>query len=546
MAVDYLSAINKQGSGLNITQIVDSIVQAETAPIASRIQKNIDEKNAVISGYAVVSAELDKMKDYANATKGSTAFSVNSNNSAVEVKVSDQSLANAFDASISVSALATSQTIEFLGFSSKSATINKGSINIDFGSWSGNTFTTNSDKSAQSITINDSNNTLSGLATELSALSGVNATVTDKGDGTFSLIINSDTGAKNALRLSVTEDASDSGLSTFDTTSNNSSKQVVAAQDAAFTVNGVQITRASNTITDLIDGYEFKLNATTSSAASVIASIDADLAYSTVKGFVEVFNSVNSTIDSLTNKGANGTEKGALSRDVVMAGIKRNLRSIITDALPGFEDNPRYISELGIRTERDGSLSLTEDNFRKNFTREPILFDVMVNSLARSSNPSVSVRHPSDILQPKGGVYSFSETGTDAQNTTLGGVALVGSEASGTRSYAAVSGDTAGLRLTSTGSAQNASIYYGESFLSKLSSYIKGVTGPLGTLASSTTDANSTISDFTDEQTNLDEKIAAMTDRYMGQFAAMETAVSGFKKTGEFLTGFIDSMKPKD
>ena len=33
-----------------ITQIVDSIVQAETAPIASRIQKNIDEKNAVISG----------------------------------------------------------------------------------------------------------------------------------------------------------------------------------------------------------------------------------------------------------------------------------------------------------------------------------------------------------------------------------------------------------------------------------------------------------------------------------------------------------------
>ena len=170
----------------------------------------------------------------------------------------------------------------------------------------------------------------------------------------------------------------------------------------------------------------------------------------------------------------------------------------------------------------------------------------MVNSLTRSSNPSVSVSHPSDILQPKGGVYNFSETGTDAQSTTLGGVALVGSEASGTRSYAAVSGDTAGLRLTSTGSAQNATIYYGESFLSKLSSYIKGVTGPLGTLASSTTDANSTISDFTDEQTNLDEKIAAMTDRYMGQFAAMETAVSGFKKTGEFLTGFIDSMKPKD
>ena len=546
MAVDYLSAINKQGSGLNITQIVDSLVQAETAPIASRIQKNIDDKNAVISGYALLSVELDKLKDYANTTKGSTAFSVSSDNTAVEVKVSDQSQAKAFDASIAVSALASSQTLEFSGFASKTAAINKGTINIDFGAWSGNTFTQNPDKSALSIQITDANNNLSDLAAALSNLSGVNATVTDKGDGTFSLIVNSETGAKNALRLSVTEDGSDSGLAAFDTTTNNSNKQVVAAQDAALTINGVQITRTSNTITDLIDGYEFKVKNTTSSAANVIASIDTDLAYTTVKGFVDVFNSVNTTIDNLTNRGANGSEKGALARDVVVAGIKRNLRSIISDALPGFEDNQRYISELGIKTERDGSLSLTEENFKKNFEREPLLFDVVVNSIARSSNPLVSVSHTSDVLQPKGGVYSFSESSTDGQGASLNSVSLNGSSDNGTRQYVASTGDTAGLRISSSGSAQTATIYYGESFLSKLSSYIKDLTGPVGTLANSTTTANATISDFTDEKANLDEKIAAMTERYMAQFSAMETAVTGFKKTGEFLTGFIDSLKPKD
>ena len=546
MAVDYLSAINKQGSGLNITQIVDSIVQAETAPIASRIQKNIDDKNAVISGYALIAAELDKMKQYADTAKGSTAFSVNSDSSAVTVNVSDQSLATAFDASITVSSLASSQTLEFSGFSSKTAAINKGTINIDFGSWNGSTFTTNDTKTAQSVVISDSNNTLSGLATALSAVSGVNATVIDKGDGTFSLVVNSDTGANNALRLGVSEDSSDPGLAAFDTSSNNASKQVVAAQDASLTVNGVQITRASNTITDLIDGYEFKLNTTTSSTASVIASIDSDLAYSTVKGFVDMFNSVNSTIDTLTNNGVDGTEKGALARDVVVSGIKRNIRSLVTDALPGFEDNPRYISELGIRTERDGSLSLTEEDFKENFSREPILFDVMVNSLARTNNPMVTASHTSDILQPKGGIYSFSENSVDGDNASLNGVALSGGVSNGIRGYAAVTGDTAGLRLQASGSAQNATVYYGESFLSKLSSYIKDLTGPVGTLAQSTTQANSTISDFNDEQANLEEKIAAMTDRYMGQFAAMETAVTGFKKTGEFLTGFIDSLKPKD
>ena len=34
--------------------------------------------------------------------------------------------------------------------------------------------------------------------------------------------------------------------------------------------------------------------------------------------------------------------------------------------------------------------------------------------------------------------------------------------------------------------------------------------------------------------------------RYMSQFSAMESAVTGFKKTGEFLTGFIESLNPKD
>ena len=60
MAVDYLSAINRQGSGLNITEIVDSLVEAETAPQVDKIQKDIDQKNAAISGYALVASELDK------------------------------------------------------------------------------------------------------------------------------------------------------------------------------------------------------------------------------------------------------------------------------------------------------------------------------------------------------------------------------------------------------------------------------------------------------------------------------------------------------
>ena len=69
MAVDYLSAINRQGSGLNITELVDSLVEAETAPQVEKIQKDIDNRNAAISGYAIVANELGKLKNFGYCIK---------------------------------------------------------------------------------------------------------------------------------------------------------------------------------------------------------------------------------------------------------------------------------------------------------------------------------------------------------------------------------------------------------------------------------------------------------------------------------------------
>ena len=43
MSVDYISALNQNGSGLNITQIVDSLVQAETTPEKEHLNQKIEE-----------------------------------------------------------------------------------------------------------------------------------------------------------------------------------------------------------------------------------------------------------------------------------------------------------------------------------------------------------------------------------------------------------------------------------------------------------------------------------------------------------------------
>jgi flagellar hook-associated protein 2 len=546
MSVDYISALNKQGSGLNITQIVDSLVQAETAPLSSQIQTKIEQKNQQISGYALIAAELGKMNDYANSIKGSTAYSVSSSDASVGVRVVDQSQASDFNASVSVSTLASAQTLEFTGFTSKSDLIGTGSLNIDFGNWTSDQFTVNTAKSSQSISITDTNTTLSDLAQSLSAVDGINATVTNKGDGTYSLIVNSATGENNALRITANEDSGSSGLLKFDNSTSNVSKQVVSAADAQLNFNGVQISRSTNIITDLIDGYELDLKQTTSGSISLKGSVDADLAFQQVKGFVDMFNSVNGTLTELTKKGINGEEAGVLARDVVLTRIQKEIRGIISDGLPGYDDRSRYISELGVKTERDGSISISEADFKKAFEREPMLFDVMINSIGRSDNSDVIVTSDSEVLKPKGGIYDFV-AGTDGVGSTLGGVSISGGTIdNGNLKYAAVSGDVAGLKLEVPSTVTSAKIYFGESFLSKLTDYLDDVVSPVGTLAKSTVEANSSITEFNEEMLKIDDKIVSLTDRYMTQFAAMESAVTSFKKTGEFLTGFIDSLNQND
>ena len=58
MAVDYLSAMNV-GSGLNVTQIVDALVDAEKAPREAQLNENIEEKTVSISAFAEVKQEFE-------------------------------------------------------------------------------------------------------------------------------------------------------------------------------------------------------------------------------------------------------------------------------------------------------------------------------------------------------------------------------------------------------------------------------------------------------------------------------------------------------
>ena len=62
-----------------------------------------------------------------------------------------------------------------------------------------------------------------------------------------------------------------------------------------------------------------------------------------------------------------------------------------------------------------------------------------------------------------------------------------------------------------------------------------------GLIQSRTTALNDDLRTYSDEQTDLDDKIATLTADYNVKFGAMESLVTQLNKTGEYLTSMMDA-----
>ena len=95
MAVDYLSALNSQGSGLNITQIVDGLVEAEVAPKRNLVSNSQSKTELKISELAILKSNLNVFQKSTNSFDLSSAFAFsNSILPQLRKKIDNQKLEN--------------------------------------------------------------------------------------------------------------------------------------------------------------------------------------------------------------------------------------------------------------------------------------------------------------------------------------------------------------------------------------------------------------------------------------------------------------------
>ena len=537
MTVDYLSTLNSGGSGLNITQLVDTLVAAEIEPKKARVTAKQDAIDLSISELSKVRSALETVNTTLAQEGAGQAFSVASSSVAVSIAISDYATLENRISKLSVNTLARGQVLEFTGFTSATQDLAAGDLSIDFGTWASGSFDPDTTRTAQTVTLAAGAVGLDDLATQLSAISGVSARVVDKGDGTYSLSVQTDEGASNAIRITAAGD-----LSALDTT--DGSNEVISAVDAELVVDGVTVSRSSNTITDLVAGAKLTLNTTTSSAATIAVAEDPDLAEAELQAFVSALNDARAQLRDSTKRGMNGAASGALVADTAISAMNREFAALTTTPLAGFGSDAIYLSSLGVRTERDGTLTLDSAAFQTAFAANPSHYRAMFQSLDSSSSEGITIAKSASAKPPAGG-YEFVYS---AENTaTLNGVELVSSVVDGKQTFRSYTGDFAGVTLTVSDSYPSTStVYFGKSMIARVQDYLTTALGKGGAFETRETQYGKDATTQTDALSELTDSETHLKSIYTQKFGAMEQLVTQFHKTGEYLTSLMDAWNKKN
>ena len=536
MTVDYLSTLNV-GSGLNTTEIIDALVNAERAPAESQITKKREQRTVEISGLGQVKQGFEALNNGLVPATGLTGLVASSTGTALDIEIDDMAKASAFSHSVLVDSVAAGQTLVFDGYAGETASVGTGSLTLSFGKWESNgSFSANSDRSDVTVNIASGDGTLAGLRDAINAADAdVTASILKTSTSSYALVLKSRDGADHAMRITATEDAGAAGLADFAYTAVDASVQTIAASDASLRLDGTTITRDSNTITDLLDGMKLTLKSTSSTASLVSARYDTATATAAMQLVVDGLNGMNEMLGSMSKRGVGGEEDGPLAGDPLVRSLQRQLRNYTTTSLTGFQDDPVYLADFGVKTERDGTITLDQDVFRRTFEANPDSFAAVTNSRITSSSGLVSAA----VLgtQPADGVYTF-DLAADG-SATINGDAMTrdGSD------YSIATGDAAGLKLSITGNGADAKIYVGTSLIEKISSFATDVLALNSDLSLKITRYNEDLSDYESELTNLDTRIESIRARYVARFSAMESAVTSLKETGKSLDNMMDAWR---
>lgn len=430
------------GSGIDTNSLVKQLVEIERAVPQQRIDTKKELTEAQISDFGLIKSSLGTLKDSLASLVDkeglfSKSASFTESDALIPSELGTDVLPGTYN--FQVTNVAQSQSLSSGAFSSVLDPVGQGTLTFRFGDWDAGVtaFTEDLDTLPQEIVIDSSNNTLRGMRDAINAADfGAQASIVSDGVG-FRLLITAASGENKQLSIDVAEaggaatntDGNDLSRFAFNDSLLPDSKRLTqnqAGEDAAITINGLAVTRSSNTIDDVVDGLTVELlQESAGQTITVTVSDDKVFAEENVRGFVDAYNAFLEEVEVAFGRDEETGERGSLANDSLAKSVLGQMRNIIASEIPGLSGaNFSALTNVGIRTELDGTLSINEKDFKNAFANN--FEDVQALFAPTATSTAADITVNSFGGQTKSGNYDVVVTTNPVKGSYAGQAMDVG------------------------------------------------------------------------------------------------------------------------
>lgn len=346
------------GSGIDMGKLASDLATAQFAPRQSRLEARTALLQERISAAGTIRNALRTL-----AT--SLGDRVRSGDLAPRAQVSNPAVATAAVSgtapgtgpfSLEVLALAQGQVLTSPAFADKAAPLGGGTLRLRFGTLDAGNFSPSLERPPVEIALAPDANLDDAAAAINAARAGVSAYVAAGANGAR-LVLKGQEGAANGFVVEAAESSAGTGLAhlAWQPGTGEPDRLALAAGDASFTLDGIAMTGASNTIRGAAPGLDLTLTGTNKGAPATIRLAEPGPAVSGM--MADLASALNEVVGRLRE--ATAPDGGELASDPGARALRSALSRLSTDAIiphaPAGE--PRTLSDLGLRTERDGSFA---------------------------------------------------------------------------------------------------------------------------------------------------------------------------------------------
>ena len=358
-------------SGLDTNSIISSILDVERIPIQQLESRRADhqvEDNAwqsINARYSAIRSALEAIDSESDFNKFATASSSNT----AAVTATATGAATPGSVSFTVDQLAANhQVASATNFSGVADLVGAGDFTITVGG------------TDHTVTA-DGGTTLGQLAAEINDLDiGVTASVISVDGTNHKLMVSADATGDDAV---FTTSGTVASLGTIDI--------IQQGQDAEITIGSgpgaLTLSRATNTITDLLAGVSIELTQESAATVTVSTARDTEAAVTAITNLMTEVNATLTTIEDLTAYSPEAETGGPLTGNSTARSLALDLRSAISSAVNGDSSTYAVASSVGISLNRDGTFDVDEGKLRTALESD---FDTVVGLLVEGGTAADS------------------------------------------------------------------------------------------------------------------------------------------------------------